>query len=222
MGALMVACQRLEVVSDDDGTPPADWDDDGDDGDQATTDEPEEVTYVCLLEAACECYGRDEAQYCEIGKHSRDCGVPAGCTGPEDAAWAQCLVERHCEAGGHVEDRTVVCDGEPDDCAGACDLDPTLCDPDGDGVSTFACGPDGLECAFGRYCVHTSHLLGCGNDCEDCNPSGGEWRCADVPADCTDYDAETQLVCIEREQCEIPGSFNGREIYCGNEDECIV
>jgi hypothetical protein len=197
---LCVGCQQLNVVTVEQSYDVAESSSDG--GDESTTAELSRPDTVCVRAAACECYGATENQFCDVVMRER-CGGDASCGRLGRVAWEECIVPDRCENGGHIEGDVVVCDGAVS-CAGPCDLDPSRCDLDHDGVAIFPCGPNGLACALGQWCVEI-------DACE----SQGEWRCVDVPPSCRDDDIAAQGECVHDEVC--PGSegiYAGHVVYC--------
>lgn len=222
--ALVGACQRLEYVdgddldeaSDDDAG--AEWNVPPDQEDELDEEPPMPVWEpVCVVEERCECYGAPEQTFCERNVHER-CTQVSGCA-ESDPAWREdCIVGILCDAGGHLEGDLLVCD-PPATCAGACDLDPTACDTDGDGTLTFACGPNG-ECVLGQFCVEHGDDWNCDENCSNCSHSEGGWECVSPSGTCVAGTLHEQRQCIGELQCEFwVDSYWGHEIDCGD-NEC--
>lgn len=216
-GVLLTACQRLTYEHDE----PANHSPDESSGEWSEPwspdlgPEPPPIA-VCTYLHECECYGGEEApQHCDVVLRQRSCGFAEDCSGLAGDAWAQCVVDVFCRWGnGHVEGTDVVCDESAHECAGTCDEAPSLCDADGDGVSKFDCGPDGVQCTWGQYCVELSQEWDCGPDCSDCVSSRPPtWICVDPPADCDGIVEEGE--CIRDEHCDDGYAwFQGHDVRC--------
>jgi hypothetical protein len=199
---LVIGCQRLEVVTEE---PHYDVESSSDGSDSSSGDELSRPDTVCVREASCECYGASENQFCDMVVRDR-CGGDPSCGTLGRVAWESCIVDDRCENGGHIEGDVVVCDGVPS-CAGPCDLDPSRCDRDHDGVAIFPCGPNGLACALGQWCVEV-------------DACSSQWQCTDPPADCRDDDVAAQSECVHDQLCPASvGIYVGHVIYC-YDDAC--
>lgn len=217
------ACQQLEDVSDDtaadDGSEAnAEWNDPPD----QDVDEPQPPDLgepVCYVEHSCACYGAEDHDFCVPGLRD-GCGHAPSCIGLEGEAREDCLAWVLCDVDGHLEGEIVVCDPGPHPCAGACDLDPAACDQDGNGVLTFACGHQGLECEHGQFCIDGGDDWGCDADCNNCSGSEGDFECASLPPQCDVGTFEERRACVADLRCEfwVEGYF-GYEINCGD-NEC--
>lgn len=223
-----VGCQRLEYVSEDEGATAGVDDgiaeDGGAEGDDAEAEDAEagvpEGPPVCVSKGVCECYGL-EGQFCDVVVRVASCEFDDECNELPDDERAACLVGSFCDDGGVLFGDTVMCNDVPAECAGTCDLDPTACDEDGDGVLTFTCGGND-ECPFGDYCVYLSTIWTCNDECGDCRDSGGGYACVQPPEDCESDTVVGERECVRREWCEVPSAeSHGHNVRC-DDDECHV
>lgn len=209
--ALVGACQRLEYVD-------GDVDDDAsDDGANAEwnippNQEDDDVVIpnpVCVVEEVCECYGAPQQTLCDRSVREQ-CTPLLGCDMLSGSTLEDCVIGIFCDEGGELEEEILVCD-PPTTCAGACDVDPRACDPDGDGTATFACGPGAQACQLGQFCVELA---------ESCDGSGGGYECVSPPATCEGGPLAAQRQCVGALACArgIDSAW-GHEIECGD-DEC--
>lgn len=219
-GLALTACQRLTYERDE----PANHSPDESSGEWSEPWSPDlgpppAPIGVCTYREECECYGgADASQHCDVVLRERSCGLAEDCGGLEGDARDQCIVDAFCQWGnGHVEGNDVFCDDAIGECAGTCDEEPSLCDADGDGVSEFDCGLDGLQCTLGQYCVALSEEWDCGDECWECESSRPPtWICVDPPVGC-DGIVEAG-VCIRAEQCDVQYAwFEGHDVRCASE-----
>jgi hypothetical protein len=224
--ALGIGCQRLGAADDpyasatapvsDDGESDAGGSDDGESdepgGPTGGTTGPDESgpcgvcdgPTVCTLTVwSCECWGDDG--FCEAREIVEACRYAEVCESPADDAYATCVIDRVCgDAGGSFEDGALRCNDSSASCVGACDLDPSACDADGDGNATFACGD--LQCLRDQYCYEDARGI----------PS---YRCVDVPAECEGMNFYAERSCVHGDDCLSPyqrGAGGPHHLVCEN------
>lgn len=173
---------------------------------------PGDGVYVCAQPSACECYG--DGAFCDGISFPQQCEQNVACEDVDPGALAACLVAFYCDGTGSFSGDSLVCD-RPAACTGRCDRGPTACDADGDGVLRFPCGPEGLTCAAGQYCVRTSVVAVCGPECSDCTYGGGDYVCGDAVDQCPKNDLPTERACIAARWCRTSTfAATGHEIVC--------
>ena len=153
---------------------------------------------VCVRKVwQCMCWGDDE--FCDPWERTDACLWGGDCDGLAGDALATCIVDQICgAAGGSYTNGEVTCNDDSAACKGSCDDDPSLCDPDGDGVPTFACGDQ--QCLRDEYCYEDTLAL-----------PVPTYRCLDVPRECTGEGPYFERTCLGTMWCSAPNALGGGE-----------
>jgi hypothetical protein len=167
--------------------------------------ECEEPRHCVLDVTRCECW--DDDQFCEPYAFGPYCGLAGSCEDMTGEELAACQLASSCgRAGGALVGEGLVCNDASAACTGACDVDPSACDADADGVPTFPCGAD-LECRRDQYCTSDGY--------------GSGYECSDVPPACVGLPLKQQQACVGAPYCPADHwlESNGHELVCHDESE---